>query len=189
MRKRKHGLPTTPARCKARRLFSCRGNFPSIVCCWLAYATFEETPKGRKYGCCHTLATVSIDRRTGVLCVVLPGTGRDFCGDGVNAPLHSPMGVEYLPHFAGSVRPFGPYRAASSAAKMPQTYLAGMCYAVFSERIFVQTRHCPQRILEGLSRAITKYGRKSARKNRQGFDSRRTKEQTWLFTRCFAVWC
>ncbi|MBP3684592.1 MAG: hypothetical protein J6J12_06480, partial [Oscillospiraceae bacterium] len=68
-------------------------------------------------------------------------------------------------------------KAASSAAKIPQTYLAEMCEAVLPERIFVQTRNWTQGILGVLSRTIAMYGRKSARQNRCGFDSRWTKQK------------
>ena len=67
-------------------------------------------------------------------------------------------------------------KPASSASKIPRTLLAEMCKAVFSERIFVQARHWPQVILDVLPRTITKHGRKTARKNRYGFDTRWTKE-------------
>ena len=68
-------------------------------------------------------------------------------------------------------------KPASSASKIPRTLFAEMCFTVFSERIFVQARHWPQVILDVLPRTITKHGRKTARKNRYGFDTRWTKEK------------
>ena len=63
---------------------------------------------------------------------------------------------------------FGLYRsgyaskAAFAAPKTAQTSLAEMCCAVLGERIFVQTRNCPQGILSVLPRTIAMYGRKDA---------------------------
>ena len=62
--------------------------------------------------------------------------------------------------------------SSSKKAENPSKSTADRCLAVLPERIFVRARQSPQRILDVLSRDLTQHGRKSARQNRQEFDSR-----------------
>ena len=57
-------------------------------------------------------------------------------------------------------------KPASQKPKITRKSIAGRCFAVLPEQKCVQTRKGPQRILAVLSRALTQYGRISARQNR-----------------------
>ena len=65
-------------------------------------------------------------------------------------------------------------KPASSAHEISLTFLSEMCKAVFRSGFLSGQGIDRRQSLSGLSRAITLYGRKSARKNRRGSVSRQT---------------